>query len=535
MQTNTPVLIIGLDGVPLTYLNEFRESLPSIRAIRSRGICEELPSIHPPWTGSAWPSMYTGVDPSHHGVYDFFDYTNTYPDEAEVVSRQDVQSPAIWDYLSSIDYTSIVLNVPVTHPAQELQGVLIPGYMAPQQADGYPSDIRNKVSRAINEEYVIYSEHETTSESRKKIDGYENLIELRGKAAAHLLKSEEWDFAFIQVQKTDAVFHNSTEKQDFKRIFEQADHLVGRLIESCDVTPNVILCSDHGIGPVSGYTVYINEILRKHGYIQSTSERTSMDLKGIKREDEGGYDGGRLMGRIAQAGRSVGVTPGGAYRVAQRLGIENHLMKMVPDGIGKSLAEGVDWRQSTAYCRRGSEQGIRINLRGRDPHGIVPQNEYESVREEIIGLLSDLKTPRGTPVFEWVAPRGDVYCGSRSEYACDILFRTVEMNHNVSTKLYGTTFTEVDTYNHKRKGFFAASGPDFEEDWTGSLSLLDIAPLVFGLLDEPVPERFSGTVPDGILLSDVKCSPYNDVTINEEGYSQDQTEIKDRLSDLGYL
>ncbi len=42
-----------------------------MQSIRKEGVETELESTFPPWTGSAWPSIYTGVDPAHHGVYSF--------------------------------------------------------------------------------------------------------------------------------------------------------------------------------------------------------------------------------------------------------------------------------------------------------------------------------------------------------------------------------------------------------------------------------------------------------------------------------
>ena len=83
-------------------------------------------------------------------------------------------------------------------------------------------------------------------------------------------------------------------------------------------------------------------------------------------------------------------------------------MEMLPDGIKESLTRGVDWRESVAYCRSGSEQGIRINIESRDRAGVVAQKEYEQTRSEIIDLLTDLKTPGGNPIFEYIRPRKEV-------------------------------------------------------------------------------------------------------------------------------
>ena len=125
--------MLGFDALSWRYLDAF--DLPNFESLIDRGVAAPLESTFPPWTGSAWPSMYTGVDPSHHGVYSFFDVAVGYPDEAGLISRNDVQAPALWNYLTAVDRSSAVLNVPVTHPAEPIDGALVPGYLAPEEAD----------------------------------------------------------------------------------------------------------------------------------------------------------------------------------------------------------------------------------------------------------------------------------------------------------------------------------------------------------------------------------------------------------------
>lgn len=538
--SKAPVLFIGLDGVDFRYLDAFQEDLDHINRIREDGIEIPLNSVHPPWTGSAWPSMYTGLDPSRHGVYDFFDYNDVSPDNAEVVTRNSVRAPAIWNYLTELDLQNIVLNMPITHPAEELNGVLVPGYLASKDEDGYPSGIREEISDALGHSYNIYSEYETSEPSSKKIDGYDKLIRERADTAVHLLESKPWDFALIQVQKTDAVFHNSSSKEDFRRIYRAADDLVGRITEVCPPDTNIILCSDHGIGPVTGYTVYVNQLLKNHSFVKGTSGQTSPSLTEVKEGTESSNEPDQsreFFERFSGLIQKSRLNPAAIYRIAQKIGIGDQVIEVLPDNIKNSLTRGVDWRESAAYCRSGSEQGIRINVKDRDPDGVVAQNEYENIRSEIIELLMELKTPEGDPVFEYVHRREEIYDGPYCKNACDVLFRTTDMNHMVSPKLYGEVFVPTDSYNHKDTGIFVASGPDINSSWTGdSLSLLDVAPIVFGLLNQPVPEQMVGSVPDGLVTTPVTRTVFDNVSFGTDvSYSQDQDEVTDRLQDLGYL
>ena len=534
--SHAPLLLIGLDGVDFRYLDQFSEMLPQLGRLRDDGTETALESTHPPWTASAWPSLYTGLDPSHHGVFDFFDYAGTYPAEATVVTRQDVHAPAVWNYLTQQELTSVVVNVPVTHPADEIDGVQIPGYLAPDDEPGSPPEIREELEAELGVPYRIYSEFENDDRADRKIEGYRALIERRGIAAAHLLESTEWDFAFVQVQKTDAVFHNSSSVEDFESIYRTADEFVGRLREACSEPTNIVVCSDHGMGPVTGSTIYINELLRKQGYIETTTGTTTRSISTVKGNDSAETDGDQLVDRAVSVGRTLGLGPERLYRIARRLTIASQLRQFVPESIEGSLTRDVDWRQSMAYCRRPSEQGIRINLQERDPAGVVPADRYEPLREEIIEQLSGLTTGCGEPLFEFVCRREDLYDGPYADHACDILFRTAEMNHKISTSLPGETLQPVETYNHKPTGVFVATGPDINAEWTASsLSVVDVAPILFTLLEQPVPERLSGQAPSDLTPLDTETRAYDDLTVETDAYTQDQSEVTDRLRDLGYL
>jgi len=575
-------VVLGFDALVLDYLDEF--DLPNFEALRARGSEAPLRSTHPPWTASAWPSMFTGTDPSHHGVYDFFHHGTAYPDEAGLITREHVGAPALWNYCSARGLPSIVLNMPVTYPMDRIDGVSIPGYLAPAGAPGHPEGVRRDLDDALGEDYRIYSRAETSGDKEAKLAGYLELIDLRRRAAAYLLSTREWRFAAIQVQKTDAVFHNFDERDAHRRVYEAADDLLGTVVETVPEGTNVIVCSDHGIGPMTGYRIYVNDVLRDHGLVEATADGGAADFGAAKRgllpgggrdwtggggtaggadvgdADAGGRDGGDNAG-VSDSGGSdpdvdggsgsppavaavaaltagldrAGVTPADVYSVAQRLGLAGLLGAIVPDEAKGSATERVDWRASKAYCRGRNELGIRVNLAGRESAGVVPESEYEAVRSGVIAALEGLRTPDGRPAFEWVRKREDVYDGPYVGDACDVLFVPEGMNHAVETELVGRRFVGAEGYDHKPHGAFIASGPAFSPADLDTLSLTDVAPTVMASLDQPIPTRMTGTVPDGLFGTPASTSPYADVAIDTGTDDLVDERITERLADLGYL
>ncbi len=570
MTRNFPqTVVLGFDALSFRYLDAFE--LPNFESLRARGVESRLRATFPPWTGSAWPSMYTGTEPGHHGAYSFFDFADRYPDDAELVSRNTVRAPAIWDYLSEDEIESIVLNVPVTHPANPIHGTLVPGYLAPEDATGYPASIRAELDEALGEPYRIYLEDEV--EDGNGIEALCSLLRLRGRAGVHLLETREWEFAFLQFQKTDTVFHRFDDEEAFRRVYEAADDVVGDILDTVDEEANVVVCSDHGIGPTTGYNVYLNEILRQHGYVEASSEGRTPTLTEGKANLTDGSTGGETTGEStdttgsgqsptegatgdansAAGPRSItnralsaavaglwraGITPGDVYAASARIGLDGALKRLLPDDVTSAVGQHVDWRASTAYCRTGPELGIRLNLQGREENGVVPETEYEQVREDLIELLSALETPDGESVFEWVRRREAVYDGPQADAACDVLFLPSKMNHLIATNLLGRQFVPLDQFNHKQEGVFIGAGPGFD---TGArieeISLDDVAPIVMGVLGRDVPARMTGSVPEGMLVEPVGRRVYDvDVQVeSNETPREDRAAVESRLEDLGYL
>ncbi|WP_276301493.1 alkaline phosphatase family protein [Halorussus lipolyticus] len=558
MSSKHNTVVLGFDALAFDYVDEFSSSLPNFRALRESGVEAPLHSTFPPWTGSAWPSMYTGTDPSHHGTYGFFHHTDRYPDEDVLVTRDHVSQPAVWNYLTAIDEPVVVLNVPVTHPAEPVEGVLVPGYLAHEEDAGYPEGVRAELSDAIGDEYRIYAEAESGDDHEAKREGYLDLIRTRGESAEYLLTEYDWRIAVVQVQKTDTVFHDFDDREIFRRAYERADEVLGRVRDVAG-DANVVVCSDHGMGEVDGYTVYLNEILRNRGFLETTTDSSRPSLMTEKTAltgDSGGdaastgadaaSGGPSVTGRVVSAATGalgrVGISPGDAYAMATRLGVGDLLTEILPYEAVSAASEGVDWANSKVYTR-SVELGVRVNLAGREPAGVVTPEEYEGVRDDLIRTLSDLRTPDGDPVFEWVRRREEVYDGPYADHACDVVFMPTDMNHVLSTNLIGQEFVPLEDHDHKREGVFIADGPAFEagkdarDALADGLSLTDVAPIAMAASGLEVPARMTGEVPEDLISASVERADYGEVLFGSDtgDSAADDGSVEDRLSDLGYI
>jgi len=185
--------------------------------------------------------------------------------------------------------------------------------------------------------------------------------------------------------------------------------------------------------------------------------------------------------------------------------------------------------------RSRSELGVRINLEGREPHGQVPQDEYEDVRSDLIHLFTDVRTPDGDRVFADVAPREAYFDGPVIEEAVDIVLVPANFEQFLSARLAGGTFgTPSEPWNHKLDGIVAAAGTGVDTSVSlGDADLFDIAPTVLALFGLPRGTRMDGApLP---IVDSAGVREYDSIDRSDPNISATSGEVQERLENLGYI
>ena len=527
-------LLVGIDAACEGVLDPLIETgaVPNLASVLETGAAGRLESQIPPWTASAWPSLYTGVNPGKHGVFGFLGYDGY---DWDVVDSTDVREPALWDILTHHGLTSVVVNVPVTSPPSTIDGAIVPGYTAPEEPRCHPDGLLEEIRGAIGE-YRVYPDHD-----REQPDEYVDLVRMRGEAFRYLANRFEPDFGFVQFQQTDSVFHEYPGEEGYvEAIYRAVDEQLGAILDDYEVG-TVIVASDHGMGPYDGYEFRVNEFLRDRGYLETTTDAKGMPtwlpiLNDRLREGEGATDGdATAIARTANLAAKLGVTPGRVGRLLRTLGIEETVKRHVPIAARQAGTERVDFENSIAYARSRIELGVRLNVEGRDPNGTVPPGEYEAVRSELIELLQDVETPDGDPVFDEVIPREVYFDGPFADEGVDVVTVPADFDQFISADFKGELFgPPTEPYNHKLDGLVAIAGDG--ADTTAPLSdahLFDVAPTVLASLDVPVSDRMDGDVLPAI--GGVERSEYATVTPTQTESHANHDGVEDRLAALGYL
>ncbi|SFL34525.1 Predicted phosphohydrolase or phosphomutase, AlkP superfamily [Halogranum rubrum] len=533
-------LLVGIDAACGPVLDPLFEAgaLPALASLVEDGTSGPLESQLPPWTPSAWPSLYTGTNPGRHGAYSFLTYDGY---DWDVVDAHAVREPSLWELLDAHGLSSVVVNVPVTCPPATIDGAVVPGFTAPEDPPCHPEGILDDVREAIGE-YTVYGSTEFADADREERRAeYTALVRSRGAAFRYLADRFDPDFGFVQFQQSDTVVHDFPGDRDLlETVYRAIDDELGETLAACD--PNlVVVASDHGIGPYDGYEFCVNEFLRREGYVETTREGDSPSWVPIWR-DNLRADAGEsttsvdpsLTTRALDTAGAVGLSPARVATLLDRVGLLEAAMRVVPDSVRRQTGanETVDFAASTAYCRLPVELGIRLNVAGREPEGVVDPAQYESVRAELMTTLRNVETPDGELVFESVLPREEVFHGPELDDAVDIVTVPSEFDHLASARVGGDVFVPPhEPWNHKRYGFVAVGGPDAPATNLTDTHLLDVAPTVLSSLGVPLSDRMDGDVLPGFTAPGTETYP----RAAHDSHGRSTAHVKNRLADLGYL
>lgn len=528
------LILIGLDGIGYSEISEFYEegTLQNIASVHSKENPVDLLSTHPPWTPCAWPSLLSGRNPGEHGVFDF--YTRKGYDK-ELVSRQNVDSPYLFEVADACGLTPVVINFPVTHPATELEnGAVVPGYLAREDVTFHPEELRERYEDEYGE-YIIYPEYGSNGNI---VEEYINVARCRRNMARLLNEQYDWDLMAVQFQVTDSVFHDLEDRNEIRRVLEAVDSLVGEIINLGNNDPTVIIASDHGMGDYD-WTFYANSWLAEEGYCQVTEGKSKyfrQKKSELKVKDSGNENRSAITSGIkgvVSAMLRAGFSPQRVHSALSSIGVAHYIEQLLPDAVLVAAQnQVVDHENSEAFQLYFNSLGIHLNVETRDPSGVIPEYEYEEVRSEIIEKLKLVRDPDGSLVFDEVQPREEVYQGRHLEDAPDIILTPRDYRYDVSGSILDT-FRRNPHKNHKPEGILF-SNKSLNID--GQAEIYDIAPTVAAALGFPVDAQTDGTV-----LFDVEDSQptqnWDELSgeyMTSEGETDTQS-VEDRLADLGYM
>jgi predicted AlkP superfamily phosphohydrolase/phosphomutase len=452
------VMIIGLDcAEPSLVLERWRGELPVLDGLIERGLHGRLTSVIPPITVPAWSCMMSSRTPGDLGVYGFRNRSDHSYEGLFIANGSAIKEPRLWDYATRRGKRSIVLSVPGTYPPRPLNGVMVTCFLTPSTQVQYtfPPMLRREVEQVVGE-YMFDVKDFRTDDKEYLLGQVYEMTNRRFALAEHLLRTKPWELFAMVEMGPDRMHHGFWKDMDPEHrkhvtggpyeaaildYHRHVDGLIGRLLEHADEETAVLVVSDHGAKRMDG-GIRVNEWLRREGLLATEREPT-----------------------------------------------ERTSLKEV----------GTDWSRTVAWGEGGYYSRIFMNVRGREPEGIVAPEDYERVRDDLARRLEAIPDERGEPIPTKVYKPEEVYpdvTGVAPDLIVhfgDLLWRavgTVGGDEGIHTF---ENDTGPDDANHAQDGLLIMTGPGIEPGPREGMHLLDVAPTVLDLLGLETPASMRGT------------------------------------------
>ena len=438
------VVIVGLDGTPYRLLKKFIDTgvMPKLAEITRGGSLMQMSSSIPAVSSVAWTTFMTGKNSAKHNIYGFMDLKpNSY--RMYFPNFTSIKCEVLWDILGKDGRRSIVVNLPSTYPARELNGILIAGFVAIDLKKAvYPSALVPKLEK------INYRTDVDSNIAHKDMGAFVNdlyaTFDVRERTILDLFDNEEWDFFMPVITGTDRLHHflwdaweNASHKyhNDFLNYYKKTDALIGKLFDRSDEKIGFLIMSDHGFTGLKK-EVFLNYWFRENGYLRfSTDSPESLE-------------------EIADGSRAFALDPSRIY----------------------------------------------INAKGKYPKGFVDAgSDYNSLRNELMGKLLELKEPEtGDEMVEKVLRKEEIYSGPFIDSAPDLVLLP-KRGYDFKGSIKKNVFVE--------KGFFTGMHTQDDAflyidkeniDQSSKVNISDVMPTVLNIMKISFKDDLDGKT----LISD---------------------------------
>jgi predicted AlkP superfamily phosphohydrolase/phosphomutase len=425
-ETPGKVIIIGLDGATWQLLDVFSSEglLPNIDRLRASGTSTNLVTHGRRISPAVWTGIATGWSHKKHGVTGF---TVLEPStgKTRIVRSSDRRKPALWQIVSELGGTSVVINWWASYPAEKTNGVIVARIVDMDAPSVYPRELLPAMKA------IVDSSCASTEGRSKAITEIETVFNL----AENFTGDAQPDLLMMYVRRTDTAQHvywASHEPEQFgetwaitpervtkgrrvlREIWSEVDRRIGQLVALASDDTTVLIVSDHGFKPRAVPLVMpeLNVLLNAMGYVV-----------------------------WADAGaREADLTSSRAF--------------VAVSGASESFL------------------GIFVNAVGRQAHGIVPPDSVSVIANRLTKELSELRVEEtGEPLFRSVGlvsvdgskklrhVGADVYVEKGNALRVAGKGRTVEVGGVRRELDEFLAIHATNTGNHDPRGVFLGLGP----------------------------------------------------------------------------
>lgn len=506
------LFVLGIDGLGEAVWRHLKNT--GLAPFLTQLINHTLPlrSTTPAHTAPAWTSIATGLNPGRHGVLDFWQRTSNVPlswRARPLVTR--AAQPFFWELAAQQGFQVGVFNYPLSYPPSPVAGYWVCGLNTPSRASDfvYPRTLAARLNFAVDVDIVgLNLAHRRRLSTRQRRSALRQILALlRNHLAAGQQAIEFADAApqlYVHViTATDRLFHlfwdvlfdaGGPFAAEIAEFWTTLDQGVRGWLEAA--RPDVVLLvSDHGFAPAPQLAFNVDRWLTALDIGCEASATSDGPL---------GWPWAAPLKRLFRRWLPAAASHLRIRREADALAFYAQHWPAIPEVL------------------YGPTIGITMNLRGRQPFGVLSPQQADDLLETIAAAAQALRDEHGHAVFQSVKRASEVWWG---EYAARFPDLVLEL-----ALPYGGAVGSTD-----RRMSFSASGARLGDH--APLGVLganrplmcdapcvwDIAGLALELLGAEITSALDGAASNVIALSSPSFS------------AADAQTIAQRLRSLGYI
>lgn len=537
------VIAIGLDAAEPRVLERWMAEgkLPHMQAIRNRGVYTRLENFEESSVETSWTTFATGSPPEETGYYGPLVYD---PDTYKMVTK------AAYDYQDyppfyalGEDYKVIAFDMPQVRLHPKINGIQVASWGAhsPQVSRGsLPQHLFNDICRKYGEHPALHRDYACIGNFSKTMRVQEWLQEglrRRVKICLDFIENEEWDLLMTVFGEAHAAMHTcwhlSQEDhplyEEFRHklngrdpmleTFQMMDDAIGQMLAAAPEDTQFVVYSLHGMGPAFmdlSTLVFVPEYLYRYNFPGKQAlgdSRVTRLRDGKLIEYEFGFWERHIWNTKFEPnlGKRIlkKVLPNRIYKLLATKIDPLDSNDLVSPFVMSELEEPVGWNPAHWYHKLWpkmkafavptfGEGFIRLNVKGRDPHGTLEPHEFTDACEDISAMLMEITdVDDGEKIVSRVVKtRAKPHEAAEKGHFADliVLMKDKTPPSHVSHPTLGSIgpLPRYRSGTHRNHGFFLGCGskisPDIDID---SGHVLGIAPTILRLLGAPIPAHMA--------------------------------------------
>jgi predicted AlkP superfamily phosphohydrolase/phosphomutase len=525
MNHPTKILFLAIDAGDKCLIKKWSEdgTMPILGSLLARGLVGDTKSVEGFYEGSTWPSFYTGLTPARHGFHRLvqikpgtYEFHRCFP--GELITRE-----PFWNHLSSAGKKVAILDIPLAGVSKRLNGIQMVEWGSHDAAYGFhtwPNKLKRDVIKRFGTHPVDTAcdafgriPQDFSRFRDKLIEGVKRKSEL----TLHYMKRCEWDF-FAQVfTEGHCAGHQCWHLHDpkhpnydrnvatitgdpIREVYKAIDSAIGRILTRIDDKTIVFILATHRMAHNIGASFLLEDILEKMNYLKRNSlSAGSKQEGGIRRIVSIAKGEWKKLPDPIREALKPALFP--LYNIARQRIIRNGFY---------SISSRIDLTNCKCFPHENGNlvSGIRINLLGREPNGVVKAGEELEYLCRTISsdLLNVVDKDSGKPIVKRVLRTTDYLQGEYIDHLPDLLVEWREdkligskaLSDNASSKLQLTSdkigmvegeYTYCRTGDHRPEGLFIVSGAGINPGVIErTISIMDFAPTFLNLFGIKNPD-----------------------------------------------